>query len=305
MTTAILSPLLKQRFMSDNNLPLYQGQLWTYSAGTTTPVATYTDSTAGTENTNPIVLDARGECNCWVTPNIAYKFVLKDANGNTIWTIDDVINQQLITLYGGVDTGIVNGYILDFTASFQSYADGIVIYWIPSHGNTGPSTINVNGLGVVSIINQNGTPLGPNQIFANLTTIIMYRGGQFYLISSGNSAQQTGDFDLAVFGVSSGAFSGNYRINGTVCTLRLVGSGVSDADTFTATGLPAAAQPSIGGTALPAAFVDNGASVLGWVGISAGSGALTFGIGVNDNPSGWTASGNKGFVSATVSYLLS
>jgi hypothetical protein len=63
--------------------------LYTYIAGTSTLQATYTDSTATTANTNPIILDSRGEANVWLGGAI-YKFVLKDADDALIWTVDNI-----------------------------------------------------------------------------------------------------------------------------------------------------------------------------------------------------------------------
>lgn len=190
MTTEILSPLPKQKFFDNNGLPLVGGKLFTYSAGTTTKLATYIDSTGGTPNTNPIILDFRGEANVWIPPNIAYKYILApstdtDPPTNPIWTVDNIISSQLITLYGGVDTGTANAYILNFAAPYTSLTDGIVIYWIPSNTNTGPSTINVNGLGPVPIVNQDGSALYFGQLVANQFAQIAYKGGQFLLIAFG------------------------------------------------------------------------------------------------------------------------
>ena len=39
---AILSPLPKMQFFSTAGVPLVGGKLYTYAAGTTTPLATYT-----------------------------------------------------------------------------------------------------------------------------------------------------------------------------------------------------------------------------------------------------------------------
>lgn len=89
MTTQ-LSPLAVQRFEDNSGSPLAGGLLYTYAAGTSTPQATYTDSTGGTPNANPIVLNARGEANIWLTSGQAYKFALQDSGGNPIWTIDNV-----------------------------------------------------------------------------------------------------------------------------------------------------------------------------------------------------------------------
>ncbi len=95
MTTEILSPLPIQHFVDNNGNALSGGQLFTYSAGTTTKIATYTDAGGGTANANPVVLNSRGEANVWLTPATAYKFVLSpstdtDPPTNPIWTVDNI-----------------------------------------------------------------------------------------------------------------------------------------------------------------------------------------------------------------------
>src|ERR1700744_1004734 len=142
--TTTLAPTAVFKGWANDGTPLAYGLLYTYQAGSTTPIATYTDSTGNTSNTNPIQLNARGECNLWLLPNIAYKLVLNDDERNLIWSVDQIINNQLLTLYGGVDSGSVNAYVLNFAAPYSSLSNGIVIYWTPSNTNTGPSTLNVN-----------------------------------------------------------------------------------------------------------------------------------------------------------------
>lgn len=90
--TVQLSPLAVQRFVDNNGNALAGGQLYTYQAGTSTPLPTYTDSTGLTANTNPIVLNARGEANIWLTLGQAYKFALYDSLNNLIWTVDNTID---------------------------------------------------------------------------------------------------------------------------------------------------------------------------------------------------------------------
>lgn len=183
--TTLLSPTTKQRFFDNNGNPLAFGLLTTYAAGTTTPITTYKDSTGGSTNTNPITLNFRGEADIWLLPNVAYKFALTDSQGNTIpgWPIDNIVNSQLITLYGGVDTGIANAYIINFTANFTTLTDGIIIAWIAAHANTGASTINVNGLGVVNLLNQDTSALRAGQIANNQIVQMMYKGGNWLLLS--------------------------------------------------------------------------------------------------------------------------
>ena len=86
-TTLIPSPVMQ--FFDANGNPLVGGKLFTYAAGTTTPQATFTDYTGGTANTNPVILNSRGEAAVWCGDN-RYFMVLKDANDVEIWTSDNV-----------------------------------------------------------------------------------------------------------------------------------------------------------------------------------------------------------------------
>jgi len=189
MSTSILAPTLTLKSWRNDGTPNAFGTVATYAAGSTTPITTYVDSTATTTNANPITLNSRGEANVWLLPNVAYKFVEYDSSGTILRTTDQVTQQQLISLYGGVDTGVVNAYILAYNAPYATYQDGIAIYWIPANTNTAASTINVsfnNGAtfaGVVNIVNQDGSALSAGELTANQIAFIIYKGGKFLLSS--------------------------------------------------------------------------------------------------------------------------
>ena len=85
-----LSPLLIQRFVDNNGNALIGGLLYSFVAGSSTPQATYPDSTGFVPNSNPVVINSRGEANVWIPPSIGYKFVLTDASGTLIWSEDQV-----------------------------------------------------------------------------------------------------------------------------------------------------------------------------------------------------------------------
>jgi hypothetical protein len=91
MTTQ-LAPLPIFKAFDNSGAPLAFGYLYTYEAGTTTPQATYTDSTGSAPNQNPIQLNARGETPLWLNPELNYKFLLTDSLGNTIpgWPVDNI-----------------------------------------------------------------------------------------------------------------------------------------------------------------------------------------------------------------------
>lgn len=89
-----LSPLAGAgaQFFTDAGTPLTGGLVYVYTAGTTTPVTTYTSSAGLTANSNPIVLDAAGRVpyEIWLTSGAAYKFVLKTSVGTTVGTWDNI-----------------------------------------------------------------------------------------------------------------------------------------------------------------------------------------------------------------------
>lgn len=87
---ASLSPTPKLQFFGSDGLPLVGGKLYTYAAGTTTPLASYTDHTGVTANTNPVILDSTGSAGVWLPETTSYKYVLKDANDTTLYTVDYV-----------------------------------------------------------------------------------------------------------------------------------------------------------------------------------------------------------------------
>ena len=88
--SASLSPLPKLQFFDANGNPLVGGRLYTFAAGTTTPLDTYTDATGTIAASNPIVLNGRGECEVWLG-GAPYKFRLETSAGVEVWTVDDVM----------------------------------------------------------------------------------------------------------------------------------------------------------------------------------------------------------------------
>ena len=117
MATTSLSPTPKLQFFDLNGAPLAGGLLYTYEAGSTTPLATYTDSTGLIANTNPITLDSRGEANVWLNGAI-YKFALYTSVGVLIWTVDNINGSTFASNATGDGTTTAFSVVNGFTAIY-------------------------------------------------------------------------------------------------------------------------------------------------------------------------------------------
>ena len=120
MATTSLSPTPKLQFFDANGAPLAGGLLYTYAAGSTTPLATYTDSTGVSANTNPIVLDSRGEANVWLG-GFSYKLALYTSAGVLIWTVDNIsTNGSNLSVTDHTGDGTTAAFAVDdgFTAIY-------------------------------------------------------------------------------------------------------------------------------------------------------------------------------------------
>lgn len=89
--TASLLPVIKARFFDANNNPLSSGKVYTYQAGSSVFQDTYKDFGMTSVNDNPIILNAEGECDCWVPDGVPYKIVVEASNGDPRITTDNVI----------------------------------------------------------------------------------------------------------------------------------------------------------------------------------------------------------------------
>jgi hypothetical protein len=104
------------QFFDNNGNPLSGGKIYTYEAGTTTPLASYTSSSGNTAHTNPIVLNAAGRVpsggEIWVQLRL-YKFALETSTGVLIATYDNVGSSFNATTIIANFTG--NGSTVAFT----------------------------------------------------------------------------------------------------------------------------------------------------------------------------------------------
>lgn len=77
------------REFTNSGAPLSGGLLYTYEAGTTTPLATYTTRAGNVANPNPVVLDSAGRASVWLGPR-SYRMICKTSAGVTLWDEDGI-----------------------------------------------------------------------------------------------------------------------------------------------------------------------------------------------------------------------
>lgn len=95
MAAGSLLPSGYETLEDANGVTIPGGLIWTYAAGTTTPLPTYTDSALTILNANPIIADGAGRWLAYAAPGTSFKLVFETpaippAHGATIKTCDNV-----------------------------------------------------------------------------------------------------------------------------------------------------------------------------------------------------------------------
>ena len=144
MPSVLLSPVGNgQQFFNNNGQPNAGGLIYTYLAGSSTLLSTYTTVNGTIANTNPIVLDAYGRTpsEIWMQAGYSYKFVIQTSAAVTLQTLDNLypilqnapttspaLPTGAIILWSGSLGAIPSGYVLcDGSNSTPDLRDRFVI----------------------------------------------------------------------------------------------------------------------------------------------------------------------------------
>lgn len=137
------NPLIPPKFRAfdANGDPLVGGKLYSYEAGTTTPLATYTTRAADVPNANPVVLDANGEANVWLGPGTDYKLELQNSASAVQWTIDNVpagVQEDATADVVATDPGGRLSLTSGTPVTSGDVAGATAVYWVPYKHNRVP-----------------------------------------------------------------------------------------------------------------------------------------------------------------------
>jgi hypothetical protein len=135
--------------------------------------------------------------------------------------------------YAG-DTGtVVNQYAVALTPVPANYAAlaGVLLTLISARSNTGASTININGMGAIQIINPDGTQLLPAQITAGIPALLWINGvnaavliagsrvGEFSSLTVQDGIQNNGGNIVAVYGRFRATYGAMFTGDPNVCPI--------------------------------------------------------------------------------------
>jgi hypothetical protein len=148
MAVVYLSPVggVAAQFFTNTGSVLTGGKLYTYAAGTTTPLTSYTTSAGNVARTNPVVLDSAGRVpnggEIWIT-SASYKFVLTDSNDVLIATYDNIFGIGVVNYTIQNFTG--NGATVSFTLSSAPNSENSTFVYINGVYQN-KNTYSVNGV---------------------------------------------------------------------------------------------------------------------------------------------------------------
>lgn len=229
------------QFFDDNGSPLVGGKLYSYAAGTSTLLATYTTSAGTVANTNPIILNAGGRTpnEIWQATGILLKFVLYNSDNELIGTYDGIpsindpfgINSQLSSVAG------TNSITATATPTLTAYATGAIYSFIAANTNSGAATLSIDGLTATSITKNGSVALSAGDIQSGKMMLVEYDGTTFQLvnnivyggsITNGNIVSLTTPLGVANGGTGASTLTSNNVILGNgVAAVQFVAPGSS------------------------------------------------------------------------------
>jgi hypothetical protein len=152
----------KIQLFDDNGRQAAGYEVYTYAAGTTTAAASYSDRLLTVPNTNPIVLDARGEADLYT--GVALKLVFTIPGGDPtspIWEVDYVGEQQANYVTGmAVPVTVDNHYIVNPTPAVAALTDNLQLTFIPDIDN-------LDTIGTTTFTPEDPAAPGPNDMIAS------------------------------------------------------------------------------------------------------------------------------------------
>lgn len=227
---AALMPQGKQQYFTAGGIPLVGGKVYTYAAGTTTPLATYTTAAASTPNANPVILDSRGEASIFFSA-ANYKIVVKDSLDSTIWTQDNLPGDAAATIVanlaassGSSLVGYIQAGAGAVALTVQSKLRESIVASAKGFGAVGDNTTDDSAaLNAMFVAGAGGTiELEPGKTYKCLSTLTI-RGDATKIKGNGATINSYATGSAITFALVGGT---RYPVNVDIQDLSIVAYGV-------------------------------------------------------------------------------
>ena len=206
-------------FLGVTGLPLSGGKLYSYQAGSSTPLATYTTVSGLIANANPIILgtDGRAPNEIWLTYGYNYKFILQDSASATIATYDDIygilgtipaasstLPSGMILLWSGSIGSIPAGYLLcDGTSSTPDLRNSFIIgagstYSVNQTGGSADAIVVSHTHTATSVVTDSGHTHTTGTTGTTYLNDVSGGGGRTHPASNGGSTSGTATTGITV-----------------------------------------------------------------------------------------------------------
>jgi hypothetical protein len=121
--------------------------------------------------------------NLRLPPRYQINFTLTDkASADGTWVTKYIAPMQT-PIPSGVDSGAADAYVVTTDLGLTWVSGKSIIIVTMTHANTGASTINVDGAGVVNLTSGGNVALSANQILANYPAQIIFMGTHWELLN--------------------------------------------------------------------------------------------------------------------------
>ena len=174
--------------LDNNGNPIAGGLLFTYAAGTTTKLATYSDEALTVANANPIVLDSAGRATIFLLGN-SYKFTLAPA-GDTDPPTSPIRTQDNINSAADFDSMVeVQGTAGEALALndvvYLSAGDGgrTAGRWYKADADLTYASVSAKALGMVPVAIASGSA-GAIRMYGRMTGLSGLTAGSLYFASA-------------------------------------------------------------------------------------------------------------------------
>lgn len=162
-------------------------------------------------------------------------------------------------------SGSANAYVVTLAPAPAALADGLWFSFRANHANTGPATVNVNGLGAKALVTPAREALVGGEITSGQEVWVQYDGAQFQITSPRSIpmalyAVDTGVPDAYVIALAGISVSALAQLTGIPITFKAAAA-CTGASTLAVNGLVATAITKKGTTALSANDIQTGQAV--------------------------------------------